>query len=100
MGSTGWSGVSELGSGLWTVLGSLDVSNVVGEIIFDIGVTGGVKGDSLGFWSRVVTITGVIGVVDGSGDLSFSSLKIEVVLGNLSGSGLSDWDSVGVFFIS
>lgn len=94
------SGESESGTGFSTELGGLDCSDVVGEIIFDIRVSERVKGDIAGLGTGVITITGVIGVIDGSGDLSLSLLNVEVVLGFLSSSGLADWDGESVVFVS
>ena len=91
---------SELGTDISTKLGILDGSDVIVEIIFDIRVSLGVKGEILGFGTGVITITGVIGVSDGSSDLSLSLFNVEVVLGNLSSSGLGDWDGEGEVFVS
>jgi hypothetical protein len=96
------SGKSECGSGgrVSTKLASLDVCDVVGKIIFDIRVSSRVKAKISGLSTGVDTITGVIRVSDGSGDLSLSLLNVKVVLGNLSSSGFGDWDREGEVFVS
>ena len=91
---------SESGTGISTELSGLDGSDVVGEIVFDIRVSCRVKGDVAGLSTGVITITGVIRDVDGSGDLSLSLLNVEVGLGLLSSSGLADWDGESEVFVS
>ena len=95
-----WSGVSELCTSLWSVLSSLDVSDVVSKIVVDIRVSSAVEADSLVFRSGVDTITGVGRVENVSGDLSLAVLDVEVLSLDLSSSLFGDWDGEGVLFIS
>ena len=95
-----WSGVSELCTSLWSVLSSLDVSDVVSKIVVDIRVSSAVEADSLVFRSGVDTITGVGRVENVSGDLSLAVLDVEVLSLDLSSSLFGDWDGEGVLFVS
>ena len=100
MGTWVWSGVSELCTSFWSVLSSLDVSNVVSKIVVDIRVSSTVEAESHVFRSGVDTITGVRRVDNVSGDLSLTVLDVVVLSLDLSSSFFGDWDGEGVLLIS
>ena len=88
--------VSVLAASISTELGGLDVSDVVGEIVVHVGVTIGVKIDLVGVSTGISAISRIVRFVDSSGDLSVSGLEVVDCVNDLSGSGLGDWNLVGV----